>query len=437
MAQEHIKLEQGVWRRNHDALARRKVSQKLSQSGSESDLVSSSAKIKSCLKKGSTNTLGSDPDDSDDSDSDNDVEKSASTSMSITIAAPSFDAQGSIGGPDVLGAGQKSGHSAVQFDRDESGSRPADTSEKQDAAYDSPQLQADSAQGPMALSPSTTVQSSRRKSRVGTAKDISKALAPPQDQKEGDLRGSFSMRKSSEMSDHLDSTLPDVSSYARQGPVLAASSFDHNLLTLSQRHGLTIYEVKKRRDEFLSFSVKGDGILTQQEFEKAVRQRANIPENEAIPDHLTLCKYRADVAEAMSNKSEFVSFEEYLLWYINTAYAEEVMVTDPRERSIRSLARGSKLNIADVEHVKGVFDRFDIDGSQTICYNEFRPMLLALMKIVNPEHISPIRMNRYWSELKKNCAGSKTEVPFEQFLLWYFRFFDSMGKPRDFIMARV
>jgi len=476
MAQEHVKLEQGVWRRNHDALVRRK---KLNSSGSESSLSQrTEIKRRSCLKKGGMQFAVSDEDANSDNDyddgSDSDIDKSdmERAPTMISISRPSIDAnarticqgcprndpQGSSSMLDAGGIVRRS----VQFYQSNVGD--SDDLDKHDAVLDSAicgvcsasfrdyamfcdtcgtrrQFQFNDGDNPFK-------ESKRRRSRIVHAADLK--LKP---QKDGDTRGSqdsrkilraqdsSSVRKSADSLtvEHSDSSLPvptpdlpaSASTSKSARPTQSKTiDFGDSLSVLSQRHGLPIHEVRRRQDEFHSCGRSGNGDLTQQEFEKSVRQRANIPENDPIPMHLTLKKCGGELPDAVAYKSNLVSFEEFLLWSINTSYAEEIMVTDLKERHIRSLARKNCFNLTDVECTKDVFNRFDADHSGTISESEFVPILIALMKIKEPQHIPPKRLHRYWSEVDKCGRG---EINFEEFLLWYFKFFDSAGKPRQYM----
>jgi len=189
-------------------------------------------------------------------------------------------------------------------------------------------------------------------------------------------------------------------------------------VTVAKKHNLPVDQVKTSLEEFKRLDVSGDGCLQEDEFLEVVRLRANLPPGEEVPKHLH-AKFWEKID---SDKSGNIDFEEYLLWSINVAYSEEMLVTDQKEREIRHLARKNGLNLNDVERIKKVFDEFDSDGSGVIDETEFKDVLIKLMKVKNPNDVSAKKMKRFWLEVDTDRSG---EVNFEEFLLWYFNFFNN------------
>lgn len=189
------------------------------------------------------------------------------------------------------------------------------------------------------------------------------------------------------------------------------------LLALSKTQKTPVEEVRRIWEEFKELNVDHSGEITPEEFQAVVRRRCNIPDNESVPAHLRqLPSRRLGGSEGAS-----VGFEEYLMWYLQVAYAEEFMVTDPKERVMRNLSRKHDLCITDVERIKKVFVQFDDDDSGTIDREEFKKAILAILGVKNPSDVSAKKLERYWNEADSDRNGT---IDFEEFLLWHSRNFD-------------
>lgn len=75
------------------------------------------------------------------------------------------------------------------------------------------------------------------------------------------------------------------------------------------------------------------------------------------------------------------------------------------------------MNINDVDKIQVVFDFYDDDGSGEMEAEEFFQLLYVLTAGV--EMTDKKRME-YWMQLDQDKSGS---VTFDEFLLWYWRFF--------------
>eukprot|EP00812_Abedinium_dasypus_P010650 NODE_4258_length_692_cov_383.098901.p1 GENE.NODE_4258_length_692_cov_383.098901~~NODE_4258_length_692_cov_383.098901.p1 ORF type:complete len:139 (+),score=50.89 NODE_4258_length_692_cov_383.098901:3-419(+) len=116
-----------------------------------------------------------------------------------------------------------------------------------------------------------------------------------------------------------------------------------------------------------------------------------------------------------------VDFEEFLLWAVN-AYAEEIM--DPLERTNRRLSIQYGIDMITIEHVRRIFSAFDTTGDDCIDEEEFRGCLVQLMNIRDPSDISVSKLQLFWREVDKDFSGS---VTFEEFAIWYVKFFLQTG----------
>jgi len=119
---------------------------------------------------------------------------------------------------------------------------------------------------------------------------------------------------------------------------------------------------------------------------------------------------------ADSDGNGVVDFEEYLMWCLNHAWAEELLVTDPKERELRKIARDRGFNLPEVEKVKRVFDRFDTDGGGVIDEQEFRKVITELMRVQDSDDLTQRKLVQLWKGVDTDGNG---QVKFEEFLVWY------------------
>lgn len=183
---------------------------------------------------------------------------------------------------------------------------------------------------------------------------------------------------------------------------------------MARKHKLPLEEVRMRRNEFQSYSLNEDGQIPRLEFRDVVRRYCGIEPGGDIPAHL-MRQTHAESSEAG------VSFEEFLLWTVVTAWLPERLVSDPEERRLRQIARDNGMCITDVERIKDIFDKFDINHSGIIEEREFRNLVLTLMNVKNPSDVSAKRLHRYWCEVDGDHNGT---IGFEEFLQWYVNLFE-------------
>lgn len=189
-------------------------------------------------------------------------------------------------------------------------------------------------------------------------------------------------------------------------------------IRLSKKHRLAIEEVRWRLHEFHDLDKNGNELLSRDEFEEAIRRYLKMPAGMPLPPHL----FDTHWLSVDFDSDDCVDFEEFLAWTVKTAYTEEVLVPNPEERNLRRIARANALCLYDVERIKTAFDEFDTNGNGSIDTEEFRSVLLKLLKVKNPGDISGQKLQRWWREIDVDGSGS---ITFEEFLLWYMKYFES------------
>jgi hypothetical protein len=185
--------------------------------------------------------------------------------------------------------------------------------------------------------------------------------------------------------------------------------------SLARQYRVPIEQVKAKHQEFVDLGLNSNGELSRSAFEQAIRRHCKIPIDQDIPDHLGHSSW----VQADKDKSGSLDFEEYFLWTLAHEYTEEWMVADEGERSLRQVARQHSFNLVDVETVKGVFEKFDVDNSGSIDEEEFRNCLWKLLGASKPTDISENMLKRYWLEVDADSSGS---ICLEEFVVWYMKF---------------
>lgn len=184
------------------------------------------------------------------------------------------------------------------------------------------------------------------------------------------------------------------------------------VVQMAKKHNLNVDEVHEKMVDFSSFDKGGSGYLSPEEFEIIVRQVCHVRPDSPTPMHLLQSHW----SQVDMDDDGKVSFEEYLIWTMETAYSEEVLVPDKNDRMLRHLAREHGFPITEVERMKTLFDEFDTDKSGQIEIEEFFHVIMKIMKCKNPSDISQKKLKRYWTEADRDGSG---EISFEEFLLWY------------------
>lgn len=222
------------------------------------------------------------------------------------------------------------------------------------------------------------------------------------------MRGAFERRNQSSVLGSLSTKRTRRASNPQ-----ATAEFDMQM-SLAKKHDLPVDTVRRKREEFLEYDSNKNGLITRDEFREILRVRCGLADDQDVPEHLS-CNFflKHGIGE--------IDFEEFLLWSCNTEYCEEFLVTNPEERALRKLARTQGYCLPDVERIKKVFDAFDSDGSGVIEELEFKEIVLSLMKIKNPADVSEKKLKRYWREVDTDMTG---DVGFDEFLVWYFNFFE-------------
>jgi len=187
------------------------------------------------------------------------------------------------------------------------------------------------------------------------------------------------------------------------------------LVALSQKHHVPLDLVRKYWKEFQEFDLSKYKLLQKDEFAEAVRERCNIPKSKDLPKYLIDYQW----FKVAKDNGEFVDFEGFLVWSFGTECVEERSVPDPQERYLRALARKYCVRPNQVDDIKKIFDRFDVDGRGILDENSFSQTILHLVHARQAVDIShQPTMKRLWMEVS---SGAESCITFDTFLGWYLR----------------
>eukprot|EP00928_Gymnodinium_smaydae_P056926 TRINITY_DN40214_c0_g1_i1.p1 TRINITY_DN40214_c0_g1~~TRINITY_DN40214_c0_g1_i1.p1 ORF type:complete len:557 (-),score=81.96 TRINITY_DN40214_c0_g1_i1:108-1778(-) len=191
---------------------------------------------------------------------------------------------------------------------------------------------------------------------------------------------------------------------------------DANRMSISfaKKFGCQVSYVRDNLRMFNEYDRHGDGEISWADFLDSVRKRANLPRDVEIPTKL--------MGSLMYHPTPSVTFEQYVQWAISVTWTEEMQVESLVERELRGFAREHNMAVLDVERIRKVFDKFDLDGSGEIEELEFRNIICTLWNVRDPTEIPTKRLARFWRDVDADGCGS---INFEEFLIWYHKQLES------------
>jgi len=186
---------------------------------------------------------------------------------------------------------------------------------------------------------------------------------------------------------------------------------------LAENFKLSRSQVAEARKTFERYDTDGLGTLDAAEFQKMVESIVSeqYPNPNDIPEDLFGC--------ADESSDGQVDFEEFLQWISMQSFREDLLLPI-EEQEIRQIARMCGVPVPEVESVKRKFDRFDVDRSGTIEFQEFTQLLQLLLRVPKDAEIPRNRALAFWNEIDADGSGV---VEFEEFLPWYMRYFPIGG----------
>lgn len=201
-------------------------------------------------------------------------------------------------------------------------------------------------------------------------------------------------------------------------------------LMLSKRYKLEFHEVKWLLSALQKTRPDADkGAMTLATFGKFLQNAFDV---KSVSDVSFENAY-----EQCGAASGPLDVDKLLQWYrINMFSIVAPLTADSTkwqsEELIRGVAEKFKLRVVEVGLVHKVFERFDIDKSGVIDYNEFEAMMRNLIGVSDATDLPRHRMCRFWNEIDIDGNGT---VDFDEFTAWYLKYFTSENPHGDVLDA--
>jgi len=213
---------------------------------------------------------------------------------------------------------------------------------------------------------------------------------------------------------------------------------------LARKHRLEIYEVRTILQEFDRATEKTNGQIDFDGFGAAL---CKIFEHDNIKESIIASAWEATTApersdgalvfldgarEATKSRDPVrgcfvqVNIDAFLVWYVANMFTGVAQLTASADMAISEhllcqLAQHHGVSNYVLDKVKRNFDRFDLDHSGSISYDEFEAMMRNILKSKQKDDLSEDRLSRFWQEIDGDGSGG---VDFAEFARWYLKYFD-------------
>eukprot|EP00746_Dinoflagellata_sp_MGD_P148885 gnl/MRDRNA2_/MRDRNA2_81021_c0_seq7.p1 gnl/MRDRNA2_/MRDRNA2_81021_c0~~gnl/MRDRNA2_/MRDRNA2_81021_c0_seq7.p1 ORF type:complete len:484 (-),score=83.84 gnl/MRDRNA2_/MRDRNA2_81021_c0_seq7:410-1861(-) len=165
-----------------------------------------------------------------------------------------------------------------------------------------------------------------------------------------------------------------------------------------------------------------NGSLGYSSFGEIVQHIMNITKQVLSKEEMQK-KIDACWREADRNFNGKVEFDEFAIWYSSWGFQQELLLS-PQKIRTRDFAKKYSLSYADVDAVYTKFQHFDEDKSGLIEFGEFKKLLYKLLKVPRGQDLPANRLNFFWKEIDIDGSGT---VCMDEFLQWYAKYFDVKG----------
>jgi Ca2+-binding EF-hand superfamily protein len=118
-----------------------------------------------------------------------------------------------------------------------------------------------------------------------------------------------------------------------------------------------------------------------------------------------------------------IDVTEFCIWYTSESFSKTMML-DEETQGMRRFAEKNNISLLDIDRYKGYFDKFDLDGSGEIDYEEFSALITLLWKIPKNAEIPESRLKTFWKMADLDGSGA---LEFEEFVLFYRKYCESGG----------
>jgi len=197
---------------------------------------------------------------------------------------------------------------------------------------------------------------------------------------------------------------------------------------LARKYHLDLSEVKHILKIFVEADDNDSGGLDKTEFTKVLRRVFDLDSGPLPAGLLEQC-WKAMVGGAPQGQVE-ASADLFLEWYTANMFTAMVREADGNkgENVSYELAKKYNTDIITVDKVRKRFDKFDLDGSGTIDYEEFLQMMVFVLKAKDVDDISEDRAQRFWREIDQDGSGA---IEFVEFFDWFVKYFNPDEEEMD------
>ncbi|CAE8583696.1 unnamed protein product [Polarella glacialis] len=160
-----------------------------------------------------------------------------------------------------------------------------------------------------------------------------------------------------------------------------------------------------------------EGALSKEQFAMILLQVVGCDSKEELPQGMLEQAFCESTTAGSGGK---MTFGDFVSWFSRAGFDQEVLLTS-EQREFRKLCREKGMNILDVERYRQYFNEFDIDRSGTVEKHEFEALVRKCAKVRANVEIPSSRFQQLWKDCDQDGSG---EVTFEEFLMFYRRYFD-------------
>jgi len=170
------------------------------------------------------------------------------------------------------------------------------------------------------------------------------------------------------------------------------------------------------------FCILKEGVLHVDELKMVLCDMTECESLDELPEHAV--QQMLQTTTQTSDGS--LDFEAFATWYHQRSFCEHCCLSK-RERKGRDVAHQLGMPVAEAEHCKKLFDKFDVDGNGHLSYPEFRDFVNSLIghrsADSRKQHDLPeSRVQHFWKLCDLNGNGS---VEFQEFAIFYKQHFDT------------
>jgi len=204
----------------------------------------------------------------------------------------------------------------------------------------------------------------------------------------------------------------DVRNLKKNAPEIRKELTVYQAYDLALKFNLPAGQVTDSWKLFKRYDSKGNGMISSIDFVLLIRSvlREIYPTAKDIPRELF------DKVQIVDGE---IGFSAFLAWLSEHAFSEHLLLSE-EHRTIRAIARRLNYPVPEVEMLKRAFDRFDVDGSGRIEFNEFAALLGVLLCVGDISSLPQKRIRSFWREIDADGSG---EVDFNEFIPWYLSYF--------------